>query len=84
MFSDQLLGELAWKLSNTMDVGFCVETLKEALARFGAPEIFNTDQGAQFTSFDFTAGYGTPKSGSAWMVGAAGWTMSSSSGCGGR
>ena len=46
---------LAWKLSNTMDVGFCVEALKEALARFGAPEIFNTDQGAQFTSFDFTA-----------------------------
>jgi len=46
---------LAWKLSNTMDVGFCVDALKEALARFGRPEIFNTDQGSQFTSFDFTA-----------------------------
>ncbi len=46
---------LAWKLSNTMDAGFCVDALKEALARFGKPGIFNTDQGSQFTSFDFTA-----------------------------
>lgn len=46
---------LAWKLSNTMDAGFCVDALKEALTRFGRPEIFNTDQGSQFTSFDFTA-----------------------------
>lgn len=45
---------LAWRLSNTMDAGFCVEALKEALARFGRPEIFNTDQGSQFTSSDFT------------------------------
>ena len=45
---------LAWKLSNTLDAGFCVEALEEAMARFGAPEIFNTDQGSQFTSFDFT------------------------------
>jgi putative transposase len=44
---------LAWKLSNTMDAGFCVEALKEALSRFGKPEIFNTDQGSQFTGFDF-------------------------------
>ena len=41
---------LAWRLSNTMDVSFCVEALEEALARFGKPEIFNTDQGSQFTS----------------------------------
>ena len=46
---------LAWKLSNTMDAGFCVDALKEALSRFGRPEIFNTDQGSQFTGFDFTA-----------------------------
>jgi putative transposase len=46
---------LAWRLSNTMDTGFCVMALEEALARFGSPEIFNTDQGSQFTSFDFTA-----------------------------
>jgi putative transposase len=45
---------LAWRLSNTMDASFCVEALNEALARHGRPEIFNTDQGSQFTSFDFT------------------------------
>jgi putative transposase len=41
---------LSWRLSNTMDNSFCVEALEEALARFGKPEIFNTDQGSQFTS----------------------------------
>ena len=45
---------LAWRLSNTMDAGFCVEALNEALARYGKPEIFNTDQGSQFTSTGFT------------------------------
>ena len=45
---------LSWRLSNTMDVSFCVSALEEALARFGTPEIFNTDQGSQFTSADFT------------------------------
>ena len=45
---------LAWRLSNTMDVRFCLAALEEALARFGKPEIFNTDQGSQFTSGDFT------------------------------
>jgi putative transposase len=45
---------LAWRLSNTMDVSFCVSALEEALARFGRPEIFNTDQGSQFTSAAFT------------------------------
>jgi putative transposase len=44
---------LSWRLSNTLDAGFCVETLEEAL-RKGKPEIFNTDQGAQFTSEAFT------------------------------
>jgi len=44
----------AWRLSNTMDVAFCVDALDEALARFGRPEIFNTDQGSQFTSAAFT------------------------------
>jgi putative transposase len=46
---------LSWRLSNTMDVSFCVEALEEALARLGTPEIFNTDQGSQFTSTTFTA-----------------------------
>jgi len=45
---------LAWRLSNTLDARFCVEALEEALARYGRPEIFNTDQGSQFTSFEFT------------------------------
>ena len=45
---------LSWRVSNTMDTGFCIEALEEALQRFGAPQIFNTDQGAQFTSEDFT------------------------------
>jgi putative transposase len=45
---------LSWRLSNTMDVSFCVSALEEALARFGKPEIFNTDQGSQFTSAAFT------------------------------
>ena len=45
---------LAWRLSITMDVQFCVDTLQEALDRYGAPEIFNTDQGSQFTSLVFT------------------------------
>ncbi|MBK1660592.1 IS3 family transposase [Paracraurococcus ruber] len=45
---------LAWRVSNTMEVEFCLEVLEEALARFGRPEIFNTDQGSQFTSQRFT------------------------------
>ena len=44
---------LAWRLSNSMDAAFCVEALKEALANYGTPEIFNTDQGSQFTSGDW-------------------------------
>jgi len=45
---------LSWRLSNTMDSDFCVGALEEALSRYGRPEIFNTDQGAQFTSDAFT------------------------------
>lgn len=45
---------LAWRLSNTLDTKFCVDALEEAMARFGKPEIFNTDQGAQFTASAFT------------------------------
>ncbi len=55
---------LAWRLSNTMDAGFCVAALEDALVRFGRPEMLrpsivalriNTDQGSQFTSFAFTS-----------------------------
>ena len=45
---------LSWRLSNSMDSDFCVDALEDALARYGRPEIFNTDQGAQFTSEAFT------------------------------
>jgi putative transposase len=44
---------LAWRLSNTLDADFCVDALKEAMAKHGKPEIFNTDQGSQFTSADW-------------------------------
>jgi Transposase and inactivated derivatives len=45
---------LSRRLSNTMDVDFCISALEEALAKYGRPDIFNTDQGSQFTSFAFT------------------------------
>ena len=81
---------LAWRLSNTLGADFCVDALEEALARYGRPEIFNTDQGSQFTSDDFT---GTLKRHGVMISmdgkslpprrrGAAAWTTSSSSGCG--
>lgn len=46
---------LSWRLSNTMETDFCVSALEEALAKYGRPDIFNTDQGSQFTSFAFTS-----------------------------
>ncbi len=46
---------LPWRVSNTLDTDFCVQPVEEAISRFGAPEIFNTDQGAQFTSDAFTS-----------------------------
>jgi len=45
---------LSWRISNVMDTDFCIEALNEAIDRYGAPEIFNSDQGAQFTSTAFT------------------------------
>lgn len=46
---------LSWRVSTTMDTAFCVEALEEAIERYGCPDIFNTDQGSQFTSEEFTA-----------------------------
>jgi putative transposase len=46
---------LSWRLSNTQDADFCVAAMEEALQRYGKPEIFNTDQGSQFTSYAFTS-----------------------------
>jgi len=45
---------LSWKISNTQDVEFCIDILEEAVMKYGKPEIFNSDQGSQFTSNEFT------------------------------
>jgi len=45
---------MSWRLSNSLDTTFCIEALNEATAKYGTPEIFNTDQGSQFSSGDFT------------------------------
>jgi len=45
---------LSWRLSNTLDTSFCLDALEEAIHLYGKPNIFNTDQGSQFTSYDFT------------------------------
>ena len=45
---------LSWRLSNTLDSSFCVEVLEEAISKYGCPDIFNTDQGSQFSSEAFT------------------------------
>jgi putative transposase len=45
---------LAWRLSNTLTTDFCLEAVQEAITQYGRPEIFNTDQGCQFTSLEFT------------------------------
>jgi putative transposase len=83
---------LSWRLSNTMDVGFCVSALEEALARFGRPEIFNTDQSlpsrkrgaASSPALPLRACSVTPESRSRWTDAGGGWTMCSSSGYGAR
>jgi putative transposase len=71
---------LAWRLSIGMDTDFCVEALQEATERFGQPEVFNTDQGVQFTSaafLDELEGCGVP-----WTAKAGFSTTSSLKGCG--
>ena len=44
---------LSWKISISLDADFCIEALKEAIVKYGQPDIFNTDQGSQFTSKNF-------------------------------
>jgi putative transposase len=75
---------LAWRVSNTLTTDFCIEAVQEAIARYGVPEIFNTDQGSQFTSMEFTQlpkdhGIGISMDGRV-----AGATTCSSNGCGNR
>jgi putative transposase len=74
---------LSWELSNTMETGFCLAALHAAF-RFGQPEIWNSDQGSQFTSADFWRRSSNVESRSAWMAAAAHSTTSSSNGCGVR
>ena len=64
---------LSWRLSNTLDADFCVEALKEALAKYGKPVISDTDQGSQFTSVSFWLLTGCRSEGQARVVG---WTTS--------
>jgi putative transposase len=74
---------LSWRLSITMEAAFCVATLEDALARHGKPDIFNTDQGSQFTSEAFTGVLaGNDIAINMDGKGGLGGTMSSSSGCG--
>ena len=46
---------LSWRVSNTLTTDFCIEAVQEAINRYGKPDIFNTDQGCQFTSLEFTS-----------------------------
>ena len=71
------VGPSAWKAAD-----FCVEAVQEAMAKHGRPEIFNTDQGVQFTSAGFLDELEQRASGSAWMAKGGFWTTSSSSGFG--
>jgi putative transposase len=73
---------LAWRLSNTMDAGFCVAALEEALARSASPKSSTPTRAASSPASPSPACCATPRSASAWMAGAGGWTMSSSSASG--
>ena len=74
---------LAWRLSNTMDVSFCLAALEEARAKFGKPEIFNTTKARSSLRRPSPARSPKRASRSPWTAAAAGWTTSSSNGCGG-
>lgn len=74
---------LSWRVSNTMDTAFCIEALEEAIQRFGAPEIFNTDQEGRSSPRRRSQACSRPTASvSAWTARAAGWITCSSSGCG--
>jgi transposase InsO family protein len=70
---------LAWRLSITLETDFCIEALEEALTRFGAPEIFNTDQGSNLPAWRSPPFCTVIRSRSAWTAAAPGGTTCSSS-----
>jgi putative transposase len=72
---------LSWRLSNTLDSAFCVDALEEAMVKYGCPEIFNTDQGSQFTGEAFTNALRS-KGIAISMDGKGRWTTSLSNGSG--
>ena len=74
---------LSHRLSNTLTADFCVEALREALKRYGGPEIFNTTKAASSRALSSRTCCGRREYGSAWMAKGAGGTMSSWNGCGG-
>ncbi len=67
---------LSWRISNTMDARLCVDGLEEALAHYGKPEVFNSDQGSQYTSTEFAAVLKREGVPSAWMGAVARLTTS--------
>ena len=66
---------LSWRLSNTLDTSFCLDALEEAIYLYGKPDIFNTDQGSQFISNDFTDILKSHNIKYLWMAKDAGWIM---------
>ena len=68
---------LAWRLANTLTTDFCLDAVQDAITRYGIPTIFNTDQGCQFTSQEFTGLLTTPAFRSAWMGKGVGGTTCS-------
>jgi hypothetical protein len=73
---------LAWRISNTLEAGFCVDCLEDALRTHGRPEVFNSDQGRSSPAMPSPRSCWTKASPSAWTDAAVLWTTSSSSGCG--
>lgn len=73
---------LSWRMSITMEATLCVEAVEETLARYGKPEVFNTDQGSQFCRAAFTIVLAKTASRPAWTARARGGTTCSSSGFG--
>lgn len=73
---------LSWRLSNTMETDFCIEALNEAIHRFGAPKIFNTDQAVNSHFGNGLIGLSLPTSKYRWMAKVGIWTIYLSNGCG--